>query len=228
LLSPRQAIHLPGFLFYSPKGGFMRWYYSDEDNGFIFIEDKHKMILLVRNFQFKQNKITADCHFSFQRDFSARDTKIAIYHPLKIKAAKEKKKRITYLLNQLTKYFGDIENLITEIKKATSQEDKEGIRELKRIEYLYQKIPKKLELLNNQIERMEEELNETKDKFLNPYRFVSLKIDFSKDGDYYKLSKRLEFENDFYTANEINRFLKEVAKILFENKATIQLGRLKC
>jgi hypothetical protein len=206
----------------------MKWYYSDEDNGFIFIEDEHKMILLVRNFSFKQNKITADCHFSFQRDFSARDAKITIYHPLKIKAAREKKKRIAYLLSQVEKHFGDIENLITEIKKTTPKEDKEGIRELKRLEYLYQKIPKKLELLDNQIKRMEEEFKETKDKFLNPYKFVSLKIDFSKDGDYYKLSKRLEFENDFYTANEINKFLKEVAKILFKNKATIQLGRLKC
>jgi hypothetical protein len=206
----------------------MKWYYSDEDNGFIFIEDEHKMILLVRNFQFKQNKITADCHFSFQRDFSARDTKIAIYHPLKIKAAKEKKKRITYLLNQVEKYFGDLKDLITEIKEATNKDDKEGMRELKRIEYLYQKIPNRLKLLDNQIETMEEEFKEAKDKFLNPYKFINLKIDFSKDADYYKISKRLEFENDFYTANEINKFLKEVAKILFENKKIIQIGRLKC
>jgi len=206
----------------------MRWYYSDEDNGFIFIEDEHKMILLVRNFSFKQNKITADCHFSFQRDFSARDTKIAIYHPLKIKAAREKKKRITYLLNQVKKYFSDLKDLISEIKKETNKDDKVVVRELRRIEYLYQKILNKLKLLDNQIERMEEEFKETKDKFLNPYKFINLKIDFSKDGDYYKLSKKLEFENDFYTANEINKFLKEVAKIIFENKATIQIGRLKC
>jgi len=206
----------------------MKWYYSDEDNGFIFIEDEHKMILLVRNFSFKQNKITADCHFSFQRDFSARDTKIAIYHPLKIKAAREKKKRITYLLNQVKKYFSDLKDLISEIKKETNKDDKVGVRELRRIEYLYQKIPESLKKLNNQIETMEQEFNEARDKFLNPYKFINLKIDFSKDADYYKISKKLEFENDFYTANEINKFLKEVAKILFKNKAVIQLGRLKC